>query len=91
MSWAHSFCSRDAPATSLAPIVADRVFALIRAVVATEPAVELEYAAVVAGDSFRRIDRIDRVNGEVVVPLAARVGATRLLDNFRLRPKEIES
>ena len=68
-----------------------RIVALIRAVVATEPAVELEYAAVVAGDSFRSVDRIDRVNGEVVVPLAARVGATRLLDNFRLRPKEVES
>jgi pantoate--beta-alanine ligase len=68
-----------------------RIVALIRAVVDTEPAVELEYAAVVAGDSFRPVERIDRVDGEVVVPLAARVGATRLLDNFRLRPKEIES
>jgi pantoate--beta-alanine ligase len=68
-----------------------RIVALIRAVVATEPAVELEYAAVVAGDLFRPVERIDRVNGEIVVPIAAKVGTTRLLDNFRLRPNRIES
>jgi pantoate--beta-alanine ligase len=62
-----------------------RIVALIRATVATEPAVELEYAAVVAGDSFRPLGRIDEAGGEVVVPVAARVGATRLLDNLRWR------
>lgn len=58
------------------------VAAGIRARVAAEPLAELEYAAVVAAESFRPVDRIA---GEVVVPIAARLGTTRLLDNVRLR------
>jgi pantoate--beta-alanine ligase len=54
----------------------------VRAQVAEEPRVEIEYAAVVEPDGFRTVDRIA---GEVVIPVAARVGATRLLDNIRLR------
>ncbi len=59
-----------------------RVLATLRAVVAGEPSVALEYAAVVAADSFQSVDRIA---GEIVVPLAARLGSTRLIDNLRLR------
>jgi pantothenate synthetase len=41
-----------------------------------------EYAAVVAADSFRPLERLE---GEIVLPVAARAGATRLIDNLRLR------
>jgi pantoate--beta-alanine ligase len=58
------------------------VLAALRATIAGEPAVALEYAAVVAADSFQPVDRIA---GEIVVPLAARLGSTRLIDNLRLR------
>ena len=61
---------------------AERVLAALRRVVAEEPRVELEYAAAVAADTFRALSHL---SGEVVVPLAARVGTTRLLDNIRLR------
>lgn len=54
----------------------------IRAVVATEPLVQLEYAAVVGADDFRPRERAE---GDVVVPIAARLGGTRLLDNLHLR------
>ncbi len=61
---------------------AGKVVAALRRVVAEEPTVELQYAAVVAADSFRPLEHL---NGEVVVPVAARVGTIRLLDNIRLR------
>jgi pantoate--beta-alanine ligase len=61
---------------------AGKVVAALHRVVAEEPTVELQYAAVVAGDSFRTLQRLE---GEVVVPIAARIGTTRLLDNIRLR------
>lgn len=54
----------------------------IRAIVATEPLVHLEYAAVVGADDFRPRERAE---GDVVVPIAARLGNTRLLDNLHLR------
>ena len=69
---------------------AGAIVAVVRAVVATEPSVELQYAALVDGESFRPLDAIAG-NGsapggrEVVLPIAARVGTTRLLDNLRLR------
>jgi len=59
-----------------------RVLARVREVVAGEPSVRLEYAALVAADSFVPLDRIA---GEVVLPVAARLGTTRLIDTLRLR------
>ena len=61
---------------------AEAVVESIRGDVAAEPLVELEYAAVVDAETFGPLDRIA---GDIVVPVAARVGATRLLDNLRLR------
>ena len=58
------------------------VTAIVRARVAAEPGLELEYAALVAADSFRPLERLA---GEVVLPVAARAGTTRLIDNLRLR------
>jgi len=55
---------------------------LIHDAVGAEAGIELQYAAVVAADSFVPLARLA---GEVVVAVAARVGRTRLLDNFRLR------
>jgi pantoate--beta-alanine ligase len=48
---------------------------------AAEPLCQTEYAAVVDADSFQPLDRL---GGRVVLPVAARVGATRLLDNISL-------
>jgi pantoate--beta-alanine ligase len=61
---------------------AEAVAETIRSTVAAEPRVELQYAAAVAADSFQPLERLA---GEVVVPLAARVGSVRLLDNLRVR------
>jgi len=56
--------------------------ALMARTLAAEPLLRLEYAAVVAADSFRPLERLE---GEIVLPVAARLGATRLIDNIRLR------
>jgi len=63
----------------------ERVLSLIRETVATEPLVSLEYAAVVDGDTLRPLEKI---RGSVLVPLAARLGATRLIDNILLKVEE---
>lgn len=60
---------------------AARLLAGIRAAIAAERGVELDYAAAVDPLTFAPLERLA---GEVVVPIAARVGATRLLDNLRL-------
>ena len=50
----------------------------IREVVATEPAVELEYVEVRDAASIAPVERVD---GAVLIALAARLGGTRLIDN----------
>jgi pantoate--beta-alanine ligase len=55
-----------------------RVTALVRDTVATEPAVELEYVEV---RDARSIAPIDRIDGIVLLAVAARLGGTRLIDN----------
>jgi pantoate--beta-alanine ligase len=54
----------------------------IRDTVAGEPGVDLQYASAVAADDFRPLERLA---GDVVLPVAARVGPVRLLDNCRVR------
>jgi pantoate--beta-alanine ligase len=54
---------------------------LVRGVVARKTAVELEYAEV---RRFPDLARVDRLEGEILVALAARVGTTRLIDNITL-------
>ena len=63
----------------------ERVLSVIRETVATEPLVSLEYAAVVDGDTLRPLEKI---RGSVLIPLAARLGATRLIDNIVLKVEE---
>jgi pantoate--beta-alanine ligase len=60
---------------------AARVAAITRDTVATEPLVALESVDVRDGDELSELDRLD---GRVLVALAARVGATRLIDNVAL-------
>jgi pantoate--beta-alanine ligase len=60
---------------------ANRVAELVRAHVAAEPLVALEYVDV--RDAYE-LTEIDRVDGSVLVALAARVGTTRLIDNVAL-------
>ena len=55
----------------------------VRETVAAEPGVELQYAAVVDADSFQPVSNLD--SGSYVLPIAARVGETRLLDNLQVR------
>jgi len=63
----------------------ERVLSVIRETVATEPLVSLEYAAVVDGDTLQPLEEI---RGSVLIPLAARLGATRLIDNIMLKVEE---
>jgi pantoate--beta-alanine ligase len=53
----------------------------VRSAVATEPLVQLEYAAIVDADSMQPIER---VHSKALLALAARVGKTRLIDNTLL-------
>ena len=63
----------------------ERVLSLIRETVAAEPLVSLEYAAVVDGETLQPLERI---RGGVLIPLAARLGATRLIDNIVVKLEE---
>jgi pantoate--beta-alanine ligase len=70
------------------------VCARIRAVLATEPLVAIDYVAAVDAESFRPLTTLDGSReGEpaagpganVVLPIAVTIGRTRLIDNLRLR------
>ncbi|MFN8034534.1 MAG: pantoate--beta-alanine ligase [Acidimicrobiia bacterium] len=60
---------------------ADAVRGALRTAIATEPAVALDYAEVCDAVSLQPVRVID---GEVLVAVAARVGAARLIDNCTL-------
>ena len=64
---------------------AARIVHLIRETVAAEPDVSLDYAEVVDAGTLAPLERIE---GNVLIPIAARVGATRLIDNVILRVEE---
>jgi pantoate--beta-alanine ligase len=61
---------------------ASRVANLVRETVATEPRVELEYAEV--RDAYE-LTPMTELDGPVLLALAARVGATRLIDNVLIQ------
>jgi pantoate--beta-alanine ligase len=63
----------------------DAVRCLLRATLAAEPLVAVEYAEVVDADTFQPVATLA---GRVVLPLAARVGRTRLIDNLKLQVPE---
>jgi len=57
---------------------ADAVRRAVRETIAAEPAVRVDYVAVVDADTM---DELQRIEGAAVVAVAARVGTTRLIDN----------
>jgi len=63
----------------------ERILALIRETVAAEPLASLEYAAVVDSNS---LEPLEKIRGGALIPLAARVGRTRLIDNVLLELEE---
>ncbi len=60
---------------------AEALRAELRRVLAEEPLARVEYAEVVDARSFRPVERLA---GELVLPLAVRIGEVRLIDNVRL-------
>lgn len=56
------------------------VAAIVREVVAAEPEIALEYVEVRDADELSVVDRLD---GRVLLAVAARLGATRLIDNVQ--------
>jgi pantoate--beta-alanine ligase len=58
---------------------------LVEEAVAAEPLVELEYAEV---RRARDLEPVERLGGEVLVAVAARVGGARLIDNMTLAVSE---
>ena len=63
----------------------ERIVQLIRETVAAEPEVALDYAEVVDAGTLVRLERIE---GNVLIPVAARLGATRLIDNVILKVED---
>lgn len=59
----------------------DEVRRVMREVLDSEPLARTEYAEVVDAESFQPVDALA---GSLVLPLAVRIGGTRLIDNFQL-------
>ena len=51
------------------------------AILESEPLARIEYADVVDGETFQPVDTLA---GSLVLPMAVRIGGTRLIDNFQL-------
>lgn len=58
---------------------AEKLIAAMEANITTEPLARIDYVDVVDAES---IERIDRLQGEVLVAMAVYIGKTRLIDNF---------
>jgi pantoate--beta-alanine ligase len=58
------------------------VGARVAAVLAGEPRARVDYVAAVDAESFQPLDLL---GGDVVLPIAVRIGDVRLIDNLRLR------
>jgi pantoate--beta-alanine ligase len=59
----------------------DEVRRCLREVLDSEPAAKVEYAEVVNAETFAPVTTLQ---GNLVLPLAVRIGGTRLIDNIRL-------
>ncbi|HKI00978.1 MAG TPA: pantoate--beta-alanine ligase [Thermoanaerobaculia bacterium] len=64
---------------------AEAVRRRLRDVLNTEPLARVEYAEVVDAESFQPVEAL---RGRLVLPLAVRIGGTRLIDNTRLTVEE---
>jgi pantoate--beta-alanine ligase len=60
----------------------ENLCATMRATLQTEPRAEVEYVS--AADP-RTLQELNAFQGEVLLSMAVRIGATRLIDNFLLR------
>jgi pantoate--beta-alanine ligase len=63
----------------------DAVRGRLREVLNTEPLARVEYAEVVDAETFQPVETL---RGRLVLPLAVRIGGTRLIDNIRLTAEE---
>ncbi len=61
---------------------ADRILQEMKGILQSEPLVRIDYAQIC---DARTLQDVDRVEGDVVVALAAYLGKTRLIDNFVFR------
>lgn len=68
---------------------ADAIRRRMREVLDAEPRADTEYAEVVDTASFQPV--AGRITGPVVLPLAVRIGTTRLIDNLHLDPVQNDS
>jgi pantoate--beta-alanine ligase len=59
----------------------DEVRRILLEVLGSEPLARIDYAEVVDAQTFQPVTKL---SGRVVLPLAVRIGATRLIDNFQL-------
>jgi pantoate--beta-alanine ligase len=59
----------------------DAVRQILQDLLASEPLARIDYAEVVDAATFQPVSQLA---GRVVLPLAVRIGATRLIDNFQL-------
>jgi pantoate--beta-alanine ligase len=64
---------------------ADAVRRRMQDVLSAEPLAYIEYAEVVNAETFQPVETL---SGRLVLPLAVRVGGTRLIDNLRLNVEE---
>ena len=64
-------------------VASAELVAAMREVLAAEPLAAIDYIAVVDAVTMQPVQRVD---GEVLVALAVRIGATRLIDNFTYAP-----
>lgn len=60
----------------------DEARRLMREILESEPLARIEYAEVVDAGTFQPVDTL---TGNLVLPLAVRIGGTRLIDNLQLR------
>lgn len=60
---------------------AEAIRHVLSEVLEREPLIDIEYAEVVEADTF---EPIRRIRGSIVMPVAVRIGTTRLIDNFSL-------
>jgi len=61
---------------------ADRIFQEVKTILQSEPLVRIDYAQICDAKTLQDVDRIE---GDVVVALAAYLGKTRLIDNLVFR------
>ena len=65
---------------------ADVIRRLLQEVLEAEPRLKVDYADIVDTESFQPIEYLE---GRVVIPIAGRLGATRLLDNLHLDMEDL--